>query len=62
MLGKWSDQGEKNNKQEHIWLEEKTEIRRRQVMGMPKTASNAWAGALERLIHHLQQIQRPLSE
>lgn len=62
MLGKWSDQGRKKKHQESTWLEEKTEIRRRQVMSMPKTTSNVWAGALERLIHHLQQIQRPLSK
>ena len=32
-------------------------IRRRQVMGMPKTTTTAGAGAPERLIHHLQQIE-----
>lgn len=48
-------------RQEHIWLEQK-EFRGRQVMRMAKTASRVGAGALERLIHHLQQIQRPLSK
>lgn len=53
MLWKWGDQG----KQARAYLVGKEiEVRGRQLMRMLKTTSVVWAGANERLIHHLQQI------
>lgn len=58
-LWKWGDQGKKAGA--HL-VRTEIEFRKRQVMGMPQTTSTEWAVVLERLIHHLQQIQRPLSK